>query len=828
METHTCPYCDKTHRTIRYIAYAAESDDDTDSSDDSNEDENGIEESDAADREIIVDVEEPVGTVSYLSDDEDEPNLSANPPQSNDSPIGLPFPTAEPEPGAHTRKRQRATVEEVEDEDERYVQDFPEHFEAGKGMDECKTYFETLRDNQKAEGSAPWYPFESEEEWELAQWLITSGLSQTKTDDYLKLNVVCERIKPSFSNNSAFLKFVDALPSGPQWYCNTFELVGDECEPDQQPKKETVEMWYRNPIECMKELLGNPSFAGKQGYKPIRVYKRFKDGQYSNQEFTEMWTADWWWAIQELLPRGSTLAPIIISTDKTQLTRFSGDKQAWPVYLTIGNIEKGVQRSPSSRATILSGYIPVTKLEIFSQAKRAAVSHQLFHDCMRVILEPLQAAGVDGVEMDCADGFVQRMFPILAAYIADYPEQCLVACCRENSCPQCLVQPKQRGEPLNSTLRNPGETLQVIVDQSQNQFPAKFVDQNLRPINPFWADFPHCDIFSSMTPTFFTSCTMWTGNEHKNMEKVFLGILAQATDPAVQCAVAAIIDFIYYAHFETHCDESLSRLDAAWAAFHQEKSIFLKLEIRKHFDINKLHKLKHYVDSIRSHGTADGFNTENTERLHIDFAQAGYRATNKVHYTHQMTVWLARQEAVYKFGTYLQWAIPGYIADSANDADNNDLEEEEEGSAVLARHLPPDDPDSDDKGELGHNTPSRSLTYHVPKNPRFPRIPAATIVSEFHAPDFLIKLDDFLKSNSINPHHPPDVNSTFPVYKRLSIPLPQISEVASHVVYDTVRAVRAEPGKMTAKGIMIHPTLIIIQFMVNSLYFPTADNYRSS
>ncbi|KAJ7818914.1 hypothetical protein B0H14DRAFT_2167146, partial [Mycena olivaceomarginata] len=89
--------------------------------------------------------------------------------------------------------------------------------------------------------------------------------------------------------------------------------------------------------------------------------------------------------------------------------------------------------------------------------------------------------------------------------------------------------------------------------------------------------------------------------------------------------------------------------------FHRDKTIFLDLEIRKHFDINKLHKLKHYADSIRSRGTADGFNTENTERLHIDFAKAGYKATNKVNYTRQLTIWLSRQEAVYKFGTYLQW-----------------------------------------------------------------------------------------------------------------------------------------------------------------------------
>ncbi|KAJ7718084.1 hypothetical protein B0H16DRAFT_1433489 [Mycena metata] len=369
-----------------------------------------------------------------------------------------------------------------------------------------------------------------------------------------------------------------------------------------------------------------------------------------------MWTADWWWKIQELLPPGATLGPIIISTDKTQLTRFSGDKQAWPVYLTIGNIRKETRRSPSSRATILIGYIPVTKLEHYSKANRSAVGHQLFHNCMRVILMPLKAAGEDGVEMDCSDGFVRRIFPILSAYIADYPEQCLVACCRENSCPRCLVNPKKRGETVNSTMRDPEETLRVLVDQSKNKFPMKFVDQNLRPIVPFWGDFPHCDIFSCMTPDIlhelhngvfgdhtvkwatkattggddeidsrFRAMTphptlrhfakgisltsQWTGNERKNMEKVFLGVLANTTDPAVQRAVAGVIDFIYYAHFETHCDESLAKLDAAWAAFHANKHIFIDppLQIRKHFDINKVHKMKHYVDGIRSRGTADGF-----------------------------------------------------------------------------------------------------------------------------------------------------------------------------------------------------------------------------
>jgi hypothetical protein len=44
--------------------------------------------------------------------------------------------------------------------------------------------------------------------------------------------------------------------------------------------------------------------------------------------------------VQGLLPLGSTLAPIIIATDKTQLTQFSGNKKAYLVYLTLGNLPR--------------------------------------------------------------------------------------------------------------------------------------------------------------------------------------------------------------------------------------------------------------------------------------------------------------------------------------------------------------------------------------------------------------------------------------------------------------------------------------------------------
>jgi Plavaka transposase len=159
---------------------------------------------------------------------------------------------------------------------------------------------------------------------------------------------------------------------------------------------------------------------------------------------------------------GATIAPIILASDKTQLSRFQGDKSAWPVYLTIGNISKEIRRQPLAHATILIGYLPVAKLECYSDATRSLAGYRLFHYCMSKVLSPIIEAGQKGIEMVCADGFIQRIFLILAAYMADYPEQCLVLCCMENRCPCCVVSPNDRGIPVKSLVRQVGAALEAL------------------------------------------------------------------------------------------------------------------------------------------------------------------------------------------------------------------------------------------------------------------------------------------------------------------------------------------------------------------------------
>ena len=169
-------------------------------------------------------------------------------------------------------------------------------------------------------------------------------------------------------------------------------------------------------------------------------------------------------SLQPYLPAGAAASPVILATDKTQLTQFSGNKSAYPVYLTLGNIPRAIRRRPSEHACILLGYLPVSKVSRVGLTKREhkARTQRIFHAAMRLIVSPLIKAGKEGIEVTSGDGCVRKVFPVLASYVADYPEQCLVTCSKYGTCPKCQCPADKLGNDKPAEPRTEERTEEII------------------------------------------------------------------------------------------------------------------------------------------------------------------------------------------------------------------------------------------------------------------------------------------------------------------------------------------------------------------------------
>ena len=440
---------------------------------------------------------------------------------------------------------------------------------------------------------------------------------------------------------------------------------------------------------------------------------------------------------------------------------------------------------------------------------------------MRIILEPLITAGKCGIEMTCADKYVRRIFPILAAYVADYPEQCLVACCMENRCPCCVIGRDKRGENTGSPLRCQASTLDTLSEHKNGEHPFLFDDEGLRPIyHPFWADLPYTDIFACITPDILhqlhkgvfkdhlvkwctlltsedevdarfktmtdyqglrhfdkgiSSVSQWTGKEHKEMERVIVAVLIGLVDSRVLKAVRAILDFIYYAQYQSHTDITLARMQDALDTFHLHKDVFAELRPDEDFNIPKVHSMMHYIDSICSLGSADGYNTESPERYHIDYIKAAYRASNGVDYVPQMTKWLQHREAIDRHAAYLDWVSAGPISTSC-------------GMPV---------------SQLIGSTPSGIVpghAYRLTKSCPFPNTPVRHLKSAFSALDFVPAFQAFLNKHISNARISSSIHDRFNVYKSIVVQLPSVTHVSDNKRQDKLRACCTIPSSNPRKS----------------------------
>jgi hypothetical protein len=344
---------------------------------------------------------------------------------------------------------------------------------------------------------------------------------------------------------------------------------------------------------------------------------------------------------------------------------------------------------------------------------------------------------------------------------------------------------------------------------------------------PFWEKLPHCNIFQAITPDVlhqlhqgvigehliswlieiadsdspgesdarfqamseypglrhfkdgFSSLSQRSGNENREIEKIVLGLFAGAVPAAAQQAARALLDFCYYARWEQHDSKSLDAMEDALDAFHANKQVFIDLGVREHFNFQKLHSLEHYVRSIYLLGAADGYSTETSERLHIDFAKQAYMFTNRRDFTAQMTKWLVRREKMASFEAYQAWL------DRLDSKPVVPPPESAEHSAHVGGQLP--------RG--GRRTIGPNSTYEIAKSPSLRRVPIAVIVDQYHAPAFSDALETFLQTHSTHsqPYRLP-TPTCFDLYPQFVVLVPGNPQTGSTLQRDRIRATCESPG----------------------------------
>ena len=405
--------------------------------------------------------------------------------------------------------------------------------------------------------------------------------------------------------------------------------------------------------------------------------------------------------------------PVLLSSDRTQVTLF-GSKTAYPVYLTIGNLPKDIRRKPSHRGQILLAYLPTTKLkQVTNHAARRRMLLNLLHSCLQKVLQPLEDAGIDGIVMADGNGILRRVHPILAAFIGDYPEQVLVTCIKSGRCPKCTVEPDNLGNLVTTSRRDLNSVREALskADDDRAVYTEACKLAGIKPVlHPFWKHLPFVNIFQSITPDIlhqlyqgvFRHSVAWitkafsaaelnaryqrlipnhhirvfsqgithlsriTGKEHDQICRALLGVIADMRLPnnldssRLIRAMRGLLDFIYLSQLPVHSTRTLNLLDDALQVFHSNKTIFIDLGIRENFNIPKLHSCAHYASSIKFYGTTDNYNTQYTERLHIDLVKDAYRATNRKDEYPQMTSWLERGEKIQYHDSYIQWRLSGH------------------------------------------------------------------------------------------------------------------------------------------------------------------------
>ncbi|KAI6019366.1 hypothetical protein BKA83DRAFT_4127278 [Pisolithus microcarpus] len=256
-----------------------------------------------------------------------------------------------------------------------------------------------------------YYPFASAGDWQLASWLLCSWLSMATIDDFLSLQLVHLAIllfgyfllNATHPSHPLFTSHISFIP----W------------------RVWSSSVWI------------------------VRIYEEWMSGNHA-------------WSLQDQIPNGAMLLGVILSSDKTNILVMTGNRMAHPLLLSLTNIDADIRSKGSLHGHVLLALLPVVSFIHGKTHICSLLSDRLIHESLDFVLKPLKVAVAIGVMMSDPVGNLCYCFTPLIAYIADTPEQSLLACISPKASPVSTAVYKEFGDPFPHPPRTAGRTLDNI------------------------------------------------------------------------------------------------------------------------------------------------------------------------------------------------------------------------------------------------------------------------------------------------------------------------------------------------------------------------------
>ncbi|KAI0039113.1 hypothetical protein FA95DRAFT_1504627 [Auriscalpium vulgare] len=550
-----------------------------------------------------------------------------------------------------------------------------------------KTFLDRFHSDQfdGERDSNPYYPFSCHEDWEFGFFLAESSLSNDEIDALLRLYLMA-RLAVSFHTAKQLRSKVELLPSGPRWKSKAITLPG-------YATKSPMKLFYRDSLECLEHLFGNPLFDGHMDYRPKQVYTA---AEHAIRVFSEWMTGDVAWKMQNHVPKGATVVGAVLSSDKTNLTLGTGNRVAHPLLLSLANLHMDFRMKSSHNTILLIALLPCPHF-LCPKKFRGVLKSRVTHMCLDIVCEPLKAAARFGRMMADPLRHEPRTASLTLAQLHALSE----ASPDPWNLSKYVTEAKKRRfngvhQPFwsNWHLSDPSH---FLTPEPLHQWHKFCWDHDITWCRNVVGDAEINFRFSVLQPRVgfrhfsegVSHLKQVTGREHRDIQRYLVACIAGAASPAFVTCIRALMEFRYLSQSPSIDTLARDRIAAKLSEFHQHKQVIIDSRARRgkankiidNWHIPKLELMQSVVPSIQEMGAPIQWTADVTERSHITLVKNPFRSSNRRDFDSQICRYLDREEKCRSFDMAL--ALQGLASARHEDAPSGTNEDDLDPSVVV-------------------------------------------------------------------------------------------------------------------------------------------------